>query len=93
MKKKFKQVSIEGNKGGDYLNINTCTEDDTLDIEIGHCCVHIFDATVPVELVTALFADMMNRHGTPEKFIQSLGWPQDFKDELISKIARPIYES
>jgi DNA-binding protein YbaB len=92
MKKKFKQVAMEGNKGGDYLYINTDTDNDVLDIEVGHCCIHVFDASVPVELVTALFNDMMIRFGTPEKFIQSRGWPQEFKDELIAKISRPVYE-
>lgn len=47
------QIRVEGNKGGDTLDIEAL-EDGRLKLVVGHCCVREIRHSVPVEFVTAL---------------------------------------
>lgn len=60
-------VRIEGNNGGDYVLFDRFREkDQTVHLEIGHCCVVMVDHRVPVELITSVFSELVIQEGGVE---------------------------
>ena len=55
-------IYLNGNKGGDYVKISQTKQQEKIsccDIEVGHCCVVVLRAQVPVEFITSLFCEFM----------------------------------
>lgn len=90
---------LDGNKGGDYIKLrqNVWQHDyDCVDIEVGHCCVVVLKAQVPVEFLTSLICKFMLTG--PDGFSRStedklstfarevMEFNKEFTDERLSKI-------
>jgi len=53
-----KRIYLEGNNGGDYIEITQTKEqkdNSCCTLKVGHCCVHIISHQVPVEYIVSLF--------------------------------------
>ncbi len=60
-------VCIDGNNGADYILFDKYREkDQTVHLEIGHCCVVVVDHRVPVELITSVFSELVIQEGSVE---------------------------
>jgi hypothetical protein len=81
------KVEIEGNNGGDYLTVEPIGGN-LLYLEVGHQCVIHIAHTVPVEFVTAVLAKAMSAHSDIEGAIQSIDWPENYVQKLISQVSR-----
>ena len=81
-------ISIEGNKGGDFVEIED-NSDGTIRLRSGHCCVISIDATVPNEFLSALLSQKMLECGNDtNKVIDSFGWDNEYKNKLKSKVSK-----
>ncbi len=78
-------MRIEGNNGGDYIDIEPI-KGNVIKLEVGHSCGVYLRLIVPVEFMTLAIAKVMDDFGGVEDFIQSSSWPVDFKNSLISQI-------
>ncbi len=79
------KLFIEGNNGGDYLKI-TPMGDNRVELEFGHQCIMKRQTIIPVELITsALFAAFADGY---EAYLDTLVWPEDFKNQLKAQIER-----
>lgn len=72
---------IEGNNGGDYINIQP-VGDNLVRLEVGHCCVVSFSGIIPVEILTTMISDSAHTKFTKELAL----WPKAFGDELMRQI-------
>ena len=83
-KMSYKTIFVEGNKGGDSIDI-TPMGDNLVRLTIGHCCVYtIYGAVVPVEFITLALSRAIE-NGI-EKTLKESGWPRDYVNELIEQI-------
>ena len=80
-----KTLYLEGNNGGDYLRLESL-DDGTVRVDCGHCCVPMFDAVVPVELLTTLIAQAVLEHPHPKDLMEHL-WPGEHGRVLAEKVA------
>lgn len=78
------QMYFEGNNGGDYLKIEVL-EDGRLLVQCGHCCVPMFDATVPVEFLTTLISEAVLKHPNPKDMMEAM-WPTEHGKKLAEMI-------
>ena len=85
LRNKEKIFSIEGNKGGDFVEIQTI-KDDRIYIKSGCSCVMSIDSVVPNEFLSILISDCMLKYGSVENFIEQSNYDKEYKDELIAKI-------
>jgi len=81
----MKNIYLEGNNGGDYIKIAQTKEQEKIsccNIEIGHCCVLLLNAQVPIEFITSLFANfvLMNKEGFSRSMQDKLS---DFAEEVM----------
>ena len=78
----------EGNNGGDYCLIHS-TQDGFLLLEIGHCCVVIFRAKIPVEVFCSIFGWLMTEHKYDYKAMATAilqYTDKEFRDKLVEKV-------
>lgn len=89
-KRKNKQVAllIEGNRGGDYLKIETLGGN-LIRLEVGHCCIIVIRHIVPVEFVTAMLFAAVEKNNV-EDAMRSAPWPTDFVEKLCSQIRKVV---
>ncbi len=80
--KVINSIRLEGNNGGDYFLIQQLS-DGRLHLEVGHCCVIIFDSVIPVEVFTLLINQAMISSGSLKKLLSV--WDGNFKKELLNK--------
>lgn len=85
---------MEGNNGGDYIQLEQVSED-TVHLKVGHCCVVIFDHIVPVEFLTSILSQVGGeaapniRDDIAVKMMEKhCDFSGLFKKELIDKIKR-----
>lgn len=80
-------LRIEGNNGGDYLEISPASDNLVL-LEVGHCCVVTIQHIVPVEFITAVLARAVLEHNTVQGAITALPWGQtgDFTAQLAAQV-------
>lgn len=81
------RLYVEGNNGGDFLEI-VPLDDNLIHLEIGHCCVKSIRAIVPVEFVTAILTNAVLEHNGIKEAMMSVNWPDEFKIELTSQIRK-----
>ena len=67
------QIQIEGNEGGDYLNLEVVA-DGLIKTSVGHCYINTIDAVLPVEVITAIFSDWLIKgaNGSIEQGIKNV---------------------
>lgn len=80
-----KSMHIEGNNGGDFLEIEPLG-DNMVRLEIGNCCVRTIVARVPVEFITATLTQAVLKHNGLRPAIMALDWPEDFKTRLAEMV-------
>lgn len=87
IKRTFNVFHAEGNSGGDYIRITQIPGDDVVHLGVGHCCINVVDAYVPVEFITAMFA---NFSGDIEELQDAMRkmWPTEYGEELAKKISK-----
>jgi hypothetical protein len=80
---------IEGNHGGDFLEIEPLGGN-LIRLEVGHCCVQTIDAIVPIEFITAVLSEIALRGqigDTPiQDAIRAISWPRDFVEDLAAQV-------
>lgn len=83
-------IYIDGNKGGDFVEITKLT-DDTIYLNSACSCVSTVDCVVPNEFLSMLLAECLIKHGSVENFIMQTDYADEYKVELMGKIKRPDY--
>lgn len=78
-------LRIEGNNGGDYLEISSAGNNLVL-LEVGHCCVVTIRHIVPVEFITAVLARAVLEHNTIQGAITALPWAGVFTEKLAAQV-------
>lgn len=82
------KISVQGNNGGDYLLLRKVSEN-SLFIEVGHCCVVTLQVIVPTEVITGLFSGLTEGCGFKEAVAKFLPWDEEFNEQIINKIEFP----
>jgi hypothetical protein len=85
--KVVEQISLEGNNGGDILNIKILS-DDRIGLAVGHCCVMVINHIVPVEFITAILSKAVIDAGGVAEAMKLVGWSQEYINELVSQTER-----
>lgn len=57
-KTQLDKLQIEGNGGGDYLDLQI-VDGGLIKVSVGHCCVRTIDAVLPVEVLTAIISNWL----------------------------------
>lgn len=83
------KIYFEGNNGDDYIKIELL-KDDTIHLEVGHCCVRMINHIVPVEFLIAILVKAVTID-SPVEAMRRVGWPKDYITELASKIKDKDY--
>lgn len=79
------RIYLSGNKGGDFFDL-TIRHDKTMHLKVGHCCLNIIDAEVPVEFLTGILATAVLDAGSVRKALFKLHWQSKYLDQLAEKI-------
>ena len=81
---------VEGNNGGDYLQLEHI-RDNVVMLQIGHCCVVTVNHEVPIELITSALTNLFLEHDNKATQWQNWkpGWARDFVNKLRSQI-KPV---
>ena len=95
----MQRIRLEGNNGGDYINLSQTTyqaNKNVLFIEVGHCCVVMLRAEIPVEFLTSLISKFMltgvdgnsrSSHDELKSFAEEvLDYNKGYVQELLTKI-------
>ena len=89
---KKQKFIMEGNNGGDYIKLIQIDKD-RLSLEIGNCCVIVFNHIIPVEFLTNVLTEVgMRTAKTVENDIaislmeEYCGHKPDYKNKLIKQI-------
>lgn len=86
------QIYLEGNKGGDYVLLQQSEQqkkNSVCFLEVGHCCIVYIKAVVPVEFITALFAEFEAAtvgKTLASRILSRLPWEESFNEELANKV-------
>jgi len=84
-----KSFRIEGNNGGDYLEL-TVIDEDTSKLELGHCCVVLTRCRIPNEFLTGILGTLFMEESNPKKVFKKIVgnvWTNSrFMEEICSKI-------
>lgn len=78
-------IRIEGNNGGDYLEIKPLGGN-LVRLEVGHCCVVTIEHIVPVEFITAVLTEAVLKHESIQAAIKATEWPKDFTEQLAAQV-------
>lgn len=72
--KRISGLAVEGNGGGDLLDISCRHKDeDLITVSVSHCCVNTLQVVLPVEVITAVLTRWVeNSNGDIEKAIESV---------------------
>lgn len=81
-------IRIEGNKGGDYLIIAE-HKDNLVKMEIGHCCVVHGRLILPIEIITAILADLFTDLTlNSDQAIEKIPWDEEHTRFLMKQIKK-----
>lgn len=85
--KELKQINpgniyLIDNKDGDYLSLRV-VDGSNLEIEVGHCCVVRFNATIPVAMLTAALSEWWE-NGLPTQWDKQ-AYGKELRDRIICK--------
>jgi hypothetical protein len=83
-----RRIVLEGNNGGDFIELEETDEEGIVLIRAGHCCVMTFpypDTRIPVEFITTLLANILFYPEQTKEMMKQL-WPGDFGGLLADKI-------
>lgn len=86
--KRFEKINtlrVEGNNGGDYLEI-TCLGDNLIHLRVGHCGVTMIDRTFPIEILTATLAAYLSL--SPDSI--SKLWNADLNPEFVNRLISQV---
>ena len=84
--KDYYDLYIEGNKGADYVLFNVVNKD-SIRLDIGYCCVKIFDKIIPNELLPIMINEIMDGcNGNIIDFIDKLNIGSEYKEYLKTKV-------
>jgi hypothetical protein len=84
-------IRLEGNKGGDYIEIHE-REDGRIHLKVGHNCLVTIDHIVPVEFLTLILGGMTMSHNPVDllsKLEKKYGihvWDAKYMAQLVSQI-------
>lgn len=82
-KKRTQKIFIEGNNGGDYLNIQQKKGELVL-LEVGHACVPSIAQVLPLPVITAALTEwILNHNNDIEQAIKSQGWSSEYTKKLV----------
>ncbi|YAF99456.1 MAG: hypothetical protein AB3A66_30375 (plasmid) [Nodularia sp. CChRGM 3473] len=85
-KKRTQKIFLEGNNGGDYLNIQQKKGELVL-LEIGHACVPSIAQVLPLPVITAALTKWILSHNNDiEQAIKSQGWSSEYTNKLIETV-------
>ena len=82
----MKKISLQGNKGGDLLDIEVL-KDDRINLRVGNNCVMMVEKAVPVEFITKVIANEILEHGSVESVIESFAWDKKYLELLKGKVS------
>lgn len=85
----LESIRVEGNNGGDYIEIRE-REDDRIHLEVGHNCVKIIDHVVPVEFLTLALAALVDYHSPLEAWDKLREWRDAWDKEFMDRLAAQI---
>ena len=83
-----KRFMVEGNKGGDCIELEH-VKDNVIRIKSGHCCVYSLELEIPIEVLTVLFNTIfcsLNEIEKARQIIKGSGWPEDYIEKLLLQI-------
>jgi len=93
--KKWEKIQVhdlylEGNHGGDFLSIKDVDEkgeplpEGMINVQVGSCCVHIFHAIMPVDVLVAFITEGSD-YG---KIQQSINrhWRSPYAEEMMEQV-------
>jgi hypothetical protein len=52
-------IQMEGNGGGDYLDLKAVNKKGCIQVKSGHCCVNTINKILPVEVITAILSEWL----------------------------------
>ena len=82
------EIYLEGNKGGDYFQLKHVDGEDTVELEVGHCCVKSINHKVPVEFLTSALTEISLEYGI-RGFLKKYWGEENFKKmKLHNKIRK-----
>ena len=90
-KRIIERIYIEGNKGGDYLEIihEGDETNNMIKLRVGHCCVPTIEKTIPIEILTYALTHVLGMyHDSFENLIETSGW----SDTFITKLQGMVQE-
>ena len=75
---KYDKIYIEGNNGGDFISIKHI-KDNLIKLEVGDCCVYIFNHEIPVEILASFLAKISYALEDEKTLLKELGWDSNSK--------------
>ena len=78
-------VYLEGNKGGDFVEI-TPMKCERVYLRCGCSCVMMIDAIVPNEFLSIVLNDCIMQHGSVKEYLDQINYDEIYKQKLISKV-------
>ncbi len=88
-KEKCNKIFVEGNNSGDFIKIEHI-KNNLIRLEIGHCCVYVFNHEIPVEIIAALLAKISYALENEKTLLRELGWSSNSKHnyDLLKQIKK-----
>lgn len=84
IKPKPQRLYVEGNNGGDYIEIYDLGNG-IVDLQVGHCCVNYINQIVPVEFITTTLAKIVEDREIID-VIKAIGLDAEYTLSLIEKL-------
>lgn len=78
-------VYLEGNKGGDFVEI-TPMKGERVYLRCGCSCVMMIDAIVPNEFLSIVLNDCIMQHGSIKEYLNQINYDEIYKQKVIRKV-------
>jgi hypothetical protein len=78
-------IRLEGNKGGDFVEI-TPIEGERVYLRCGCSCVMVIDKVVPNEFLSIALNDCILQHGSIQEYLNQINYDEVYKQELVNKV-------
>lgn len=77
-------IYIEGNRGGNYVDIEKL-DDNRIRLKIGDCCVHTIDVIITAEVFSNFLTQMILQSNTNliEVAKEFLAWDEETNEEFL----------
>ena len=86
-KEKYDKIFVEGNNSGDFIKIEHI-KNNLIRLEIGHCCVYVFNHEIPVEILAALLSQISFFINDEKELLRKIGWNAD--SEYTYKLLKQV---